>query len=289
MPNGGTGSRENHDNDVDGELLALTWIDPVLTEVVKISSSSSSQKNESSSSRRLQASSSSSSSSSSSTTLNEQNNLNVPPMNNNNKNNNKKNNNQNENLRRMLSSSKKKKSHIHGTNGYMLPLHSTSELLGIAHFHRPEGRETSDYARHGHHYSKYCPIFRNHRVGYMMYVSHFINSIIIIIFFFFIQLAHAFFTIQLSSTSNKYFLKRLSNEFIFIAPSSDDDYTGDVIQFTSGLDLIGSDQDGKLLVSYGINDCEAATFFMGMDAVQELLLDVDEGLEVVDLMEKLQI
>ncbi len=58
-----------------------------------------------------------------------------------------------ENIRRFLKSSSKK-SHIHGTNGYMVPLHSTSELLGIAHFHRPEGRDQSHYARHGHHYSK---------------------------------------------------------------------------------------------------------------------------------------
>lgn len=59
----------------------------------------------------------------------------------------------NENDRRRLGQ-KLKKSSIHGTNGYMSPLHSTSELLGIAHFHRPEHRDSSDYARHGHHYSK---------------------------------------------------------------------------------------------------------------------------------------
>eukprot|EP00551_Chaetoceros_affinis_P007135 CAMPEP_0203666460 /NCGR_PEP_ID=MMETSP0090-20130426/3486_1 /ASSEMBLY_ACC=CAM_ASM_001088 /TAXON_ID=426623 /ORGANISM="Chaetoceros affinis, Strain CCMP159" /LENGTH=660 /DNA_ID=CAMNT_0050530337 /DNA_START=229 /DNA_END=2211 /DNA_ORIENTATION=+ len=157
-----------------------------------------------------------------------------------------------ENIRRFLKS-KTKKSHIHGTNGYMIPLHSTSELLGIAHFHRPEGRDQSPYARHGHHYT------------------------------------HAFFTIQLSSKTNKYFLKRLSNEFIFMSPSSSDDQTGDVIQFASGLDLIGSDivgEGGKLLISYGINDCEAATFFMGIDRVQELLVDVEEGHEVVSLMQQ---
>jgi hypothetical protein len=72
-----------------------------------------------------------------------------------------------------------------------------------------------------------------------------------------------------------------------MAPSSDDDNTGDVIQFTSGLDLVGSDKNGKLLVSYGINDCEAATFFIGMETVQEMLIEVEEGLEVVNLMEKL--
>lgn len=72
-----------------------------------------------------------------------------------------------------------------------------------------------------------------------------------------------------------------------MSPSSDDDQTGDVIQFTSGLDLIGSDKDGKLLISYGINDCEAATFFIEMEEVQDLLIDVEEGHEVVSLMEKL--
>jgi hypothetical protein len=53
----------------------------------------------------------------------------------------------------------KNKSSIHGTNGYLVPLPSTSELLGVAHFHRPENRDQSDYARHGHHYSTsyhYC-------------------------------------------------------------------------------------------------------------------------------------
>lgn len=54
--------------------------------------------------------------------------------------------------RRRLES--KKRSSIHGTNGYLVPLHSTNELLGIAHFHRPEHRQQSDYARHGHHYSE---------------------------------------------------------------------------------------------------------------------------------------
>ncbi len=73
-----------------------------------------------------------------------------------------------------------------------------------------------------------------------------------------------------------------------MAPSSPDDNTGDVIQFTSGLDLVGSDTNGKLLISYGINDCEAATFFLSMERVQELLLDVKEGDEVLNLMEKVQ-
>ena len=106
--------------------------------------------------------------------------------------------------------------------------------------------------------------------------------------FLFIITAHAFFTLKYSSAKGEYILKRLSNEFIFMAPSSDDENTGDVIQFASGLDLVGSDTDGKLMISYGINDCEAATFFVSMERVQKLLIDVKEGEEVVNLMDKVK-
>lgn len=231
------GQNENNTNKnrVD-ELLALTWIDPVTTEVITPPVASIT-----STSRRLLHDGG-----------NVVNNEQGPE-----ENNNKISSDKNvidlmpvkEDVRRFLKG--KKKSHIHGTNGYMLPLHSSYELMGIAHFHRPEGRDSSEYAKHGHHYT------------------------------------HAFFTIQLSSETNKYVLKRLSNEFIFMAPSSEDDQTGDVIQFTSGLDLIGSDKNGKLLISYGINDCEAASFFIGMEEVQNLLIDVEEGHEVLNLMEEL--
>lgn len=96
------------------DLYALTWIDPVTTQVVKVPQPKSDT-------RRLSE---------------ELMSLNVDTL---------------QPHRRLAS---KKKSSIHGTNGYMIPLHSSSELLGIAHFHRPEKRDTSDYARHGHHYSK---------------------------------------------------------------------------------------------------------------------------------------
>jgi len=144
-------------------------------------------------------------------------------------------------------------SHIHGTNGYLLPLQSTSELLGIAHFHRPDNRKKNPYARFGHHYS------------------------------------HAFFTIQKKeSAETDFVLKRLSNEFIFASPSAPDSTTtGDMIQFASGLDLIGTDTNGKLLISYGINDCESATFFLGMDVVHKLLQEVKDGKQVIDLMTNL--
>lgn len=150
------------------------------------------------------------------------------------------------------------KSNIHGTNGYMIPLSTRGELLGIAHFHRPEHRSSSEYALHGHHYT------------------------------------HAFFTIKVGGTTQKknYQLKRLSNEFIFQAQYSQEDSSssfyqdGDIIQFASGLDLVGNDIDGTLIISYGINDCEGAVFTMEMKKVWEMLIEVTPGEEVVDLMAK---
>jgi len=169
--------------------------------------------------------------------------------------------------RRLLNSrrrlrKKEKKSSIHGTNGYLIPLHSTSEVLGIAHFHRPDGRDKNDFARFGHHYT------------------------------------HAFFTIKKEKVTNsdgksetKHTLSRLSNEFVFSSPSVGlevRDKTGDIIQFASGLDLVGSDEQGKLLISYGINDCESALLNFPMKSVQEMLVEVSEGQEVFHLMDKLE-
>jgi len=167
--------------------------------------------------------------------------------------------------RRLGSKSKPTKSNVHGTNGYMVPLPSTGELLGIAHFHRPEDRKQSEFALHGHHYT------------------------------------HAFFTIarRQSDDSTKdvrlrpFKLKRLSNEFVFRSNSLPVGETqlprdGDVIQFASGLDVVGSDIDGQLILSYGINDCEGAVFTLTMENVQRMLVEVDPGQEVVDLMEYIQ-
>jgi hypothetical protein len=163
-------------------------------------------------------------------------------------------NNHSDNNHRRLKS-KGPKSHIHGTNGYMVPLSSSGELLGIAHFHRPEDRKSSEYALHGHHYT------------------------------------HVFFTIARSGADGPYKLKRLSNEFMFQAQySSLDDskmyQDGDVIQFASGLDLVGSDRDGTLVISYGINDCEGAVFTMSMEKLNQMLIEVQPDQEVVDLMTK---
>ena len=82
-------------------------------------------------------------------------------------------------------------------------------------------------------------------------------------------------------------LKRLSNEFVFSSPSSDNENAADVIQFASGLDLVGSDLHGQLMVSYGINDCEAAVVFLDMEKINQLLLPVEDGKEVQNLMRKL--
>jgi len=159
-----------------------------------------------------------------------------------------------------------KKSNIHGTNGYLVPLPSSGELLGIAHFHRPEHRKESNYALHGHHYT------------------------------------HAFFTIARQPNNSgggggddentSFQLKRISNEFLFRALSipigeekeSPNNIDGDIIQFASGLDVYGSDIDGKLVLSYGINDCEGAVMTISMAKLQQMLIEVESGQEVVDLM-----
>ena len=52
-----------------------------------------------------------------------------------------------------------------------------------------------------------------------------------------------------------------------------------MIQFASGLDIFRSDNDtkGKVMISYGINDCEAAILFVELDVVNELLLPLNDG------------
>jgi hypothetical protein len=138
---------------------------------------------------------------------------------------------------------------------------SSGELLGIAHFHRPEHRKESNYALHGHHYT------------------------------------HAFFTIARERQSNggdtAFKLKRISNEFLFRSLSvpigeKESSNDGDIIQFASGLDVYGSDIDGKLVLSYGINDCEGAILSISMKKLQQMLIEIEPGQEVADLMKKLK-
>jgi len=148
---------------------------------------------------------------------------------------------------------KHKKSDMHGTNGFLVYLPSTKEWLGVGHMHRPGNRDDhSIYAFLGHHYT------------------------------------HSLFTIK-KGLDGTFHLSRLSNEFLFPTKGHGDGVRddGDTIQFASGLDLMGSDQDGRLLLSYGINDCEGAALFLDMEFVQKLLLPVSPGMEVGDLMERL--
>ena len=155
--------------------------------------------------------------------------------------------------RRLAEKNKKRESHFHGTNAFMVYLPKTDEFLGIGHFHRPHGRDAFNaYARFGHHYT------------------------------------HTFFTI---SSKPPFRLMRLSQEFLLPSKSNilaDDD--GEIIQFLSGLEVITGQEDGKdyAVIAYGINDCEGAAVYMEMDRVNQLLRPVQEGKEVVDLMEPLK-
>jgi hypothetical protein len=129
---------------------------------------------------------------------------------------------------------------IHGTNGFMVTLSSSSELLGIGHYHRNDPNQTG-----GTHYT------------------------------------HAFFTLLLVNQSY-YQLSRLSNEIII--PSFHRPEQAETIQFMSGVELVGDDKSGRLLISYGINDCEGAIFDMKMERVQEMLQPVKAGQQVSDLI-----
>jgi hypothetical protein len=87
---------------------------------------------------------------------------------------------------------------------------------------------------------------------------------------------HAFFTI---SDMPPFHLKRLSQELVL--PSQEYKNDAEIIQFWSGLELL---DDNTLTVAYGINDCEGAATTLDLATVEDLLLEVDKGKEVVDLM-----
>ena len=172
-------------------------------------------------------------------------------------------NSQNENEQKNEKKKKILKSDIHGTNGYMVPLYASNEYLGIAHFHRPENRDTSSYALHGHHYT------------------------------------HAFFTISMNEPHT---LQRISNEFLFESlHRSKEKNDGEVIQFASGLDIITYEHDTSrsnstdpevtlikqdVIVTYGINDCESVAVSLDWEIINLLLIQVEHGAQVLDLMHK---
>jgi len=90
---------------------------------------------------------------------------------------------------------------------------------------------------------------------------------------------HAFFTI---STSEPYHLKRLSAEFVF--PSKQYPQDAAIIQFASGLEL--DEANGQAVIAYGINDCEGAGVYVNLKVVEDMLLPVEEGQQVLDVMRK---
>ena len=145
---------------------------------------------------------------------------------------------------------------IHGTNDKMVHLTSSSEFLGIAHFHRPkhthtpcsedEKQETCNYAEYGHHYT------------------------------------HVLYTI---SDKAPHVLRRVSNEFLFPLEGTEKKNNAHIIQFASGLSIVGD----TLVISYGINDCEPAIIQMPVTKLKRLLLDkLTPGTEVRDLMSNLE-
>jgi hypothetical protein len=152
------------------------------------------------------------------------------------------------------SGAKQKKSHVHGTNAFMVHLPDRGAFLGVAHFHRPHDRRPNPYARFGHHYT------------------------------------HALYTV---SDSPPYRLTSLSAEFVLpravAGPDRNnaaDDADAEIIQFSSGLEVV--EEEDRILISYGINDCEAAIVTVSLEyALQTLLRPVEAGTQVVDFMEPL--
>mmetsp|Transcript_3926 Transcript_3926/g.9958 ORF Transcript_3926/g.9958 Transcript_3926/m.9958 type:complete len:575 (-) Transcript_3926:57-1781(-) len=156
-----------------------------------------------------------------------------------------------------LASKNENSSEIHGTSDKMVHLPSSSELLGIAHFHRPKHRqgsfcwedeeqESCNYAQFGHHYT------------------------------------HVLYTI---SDKAPHFLRRVSNEFMLPLHDTEKKNNAHIIQYASGLSIIGN----TLVISYGINDCEPAIIQLPVAKLETLLLDdLPRGTEVRDLMYNLE-
>ena len=51
--------------------------------------------------------------------------------------------------------------------------------------------------------------------------------------------------------------------------------------------MVGDEKD-RVVIAYGINDCEGAAAYFDLSQVESLLRDVPVGKEVVDLMEPLK-
>jgi hypothetical protein len=89
---------------------------------------------------------------------------------------------------------------------------------------------------------------------------------------------HTLFTV---SVEPPFALKTLSQEFVLQSPHHPDD--AEIIQFASGLEIAGD----KLVIAYGVNDCEAGVMQIDWETLQDLLKPVEPGTQVLDYMRPL--
>jgi hypothetical protein len=89
---------------------------------------------------------------------------------------------------------------------------------------------------------------------------------------------HTLFTV---SAEPPFALKTLSQEFVLQSPHRPDD--AEIIQFASGLEIAGD----KLVIAYGVNDCEAGVMQIDWETLQGLLKPVEPGTQVLDYMRPL--
>jgi hypothetical protein len=139
------------------------------------------------------------------------------------------------------------KSHIHGTNAFMVYL--------------PSPRDEFLGVAHFHR--------PNDRASnpYARFGHHY---------------THAFFTV---AAVPPYRLTALSAEFVYARGDDSGADDAEMIQFSSGLEVTENGQ--RVVLAYGINDCEAAVTTVPWTTVADLLRPVAAGQQVVDLMQAL--
>lgn len=86
---------------------------------------------------------------------------------------------------------------------------------------------------------------------------------------------HTLFTV---SAQAPFELKTLSQEFVL--ESVHDAKDAEIIQFASGLERSGD----NLVIAYGVNDCEAGVMQISLKVLDELLIPVEAGKQVLDYM-----
>ena len=85
-----------------------------------------------------------------------------------------------------------------------------------------------------------------------------------------------------ASSESPHQLKRLSSEFVFrsnVAP-----YDADVVQFASGMDWATGGNKDRIVIAFGINDCEGAVVHVRRDVVESMLIPVETGAHAASYM-----